>query len=158
MSERNEIKTTGLSYEQMQELLLKVVEAANKPNWLEQRKIDEETSRIRRRELLAVELGRAEEESRWRRQNSCTHSRHAQTGEGVPRGTGVWTTSGQVNSDDSISLICMRCATHWLFQASHQEREYAHNAGLLGFPPPPIARCLNKADFVQRPQPKEVMQ
>lgn len=143
-----------LTYEQLQDMLKTVLAEAGKLNPLEQKKMNAELERERRREVLSVELGRAEEESRWRRQNSCSHSRHASTGMGVTRGTGIWTTCGQTHGDDSISLICMRCATLWHFKATSEEREYANNAGLLGFEPPPIERCLNANDFASRPRPR----
>lgn len=149
--------TVTMTFDQVQDLLRTVLAEANKPNALEQKRLDEELAKDKRRAALAVELGRAEEEARWRRQNSCTHSRHATTGESVPKGTGVWTTCGQTHGDDSISLICMRCATLWHFQATANERDYANNAGLLGFMPPPLERCLNRADFVTRPQPREAV-
>jgi hypothetical protein len=154
MAENKPQTTVSLSYEQLQELLQSVIASASKLNPLEQKKMDEELERDRRRAVLAVELGRAEEEARWRRQNSCSHSRHASTGAGVTRGTGIWTTCGQTHGDDSISLICMRCATLWHFKATPEEREYANNAGLLGFEPPAIERCLNKNDFASRPRPR----
>lgn len=144
----------SLTYEQLQELLKTVVAEANKPNALEAKQLAQELEKDRRRQQLSVELGRAEEEARWRRQNSCTHCRHQTTGESVQKGTGVWTTCGQSHGDDSISLICMRCATLWHFKGTANEREYANNAGLLGFQPPPIERCLNKDDFATRPLPR----
>ena len=150
----NKSQVTGFTYEQVQELLRVAIAEASKLNPIEQKRLDEEIERDRRRKQLSIELGRVEEESRWRRQNSCTHSRHNTTGESVPRGMGTWTTCGQTHSDDTISLICMRCATLWHFQATPRERELANGAGLLGFAPPPIERCLNKNDFASRPAPR----
>lgn len=155
MAENKQI--SGLTYEQLQELLTTVLASANKLNPLEEKQLKEEIQREERRKMLSIELGRAEEEARWRRQNSCTHCADSKTGEPVARGTGISTTSGQLHGDGSISLICMRCATHWHFMPTRDEFEYANNAGLLHFRPPAIERCLNRQDFIQRPAPKEAV-
>ena len=152
MSNNNSMNIT---HEQLQEILRTAIAEATKPNWLEQKKMDEEMERDRRRTILAVELGRAQEEKLWREQNLCTHCRNEKTGEAVKRGTGVWCTSGQAHTNDVASLICQRCATLWQFKVTPEEREYIINGpGLMGFAPPPIDRCLNKENFVKRPEPR----
>ena len=142
-----------LTKDQFQQL----VDAIGHPkmNPLEQKKFDEEEKREKRRALLSVELGKAEAESRYRKQTGCSHSRDPRTGNAVPRGMGEWTTGGQPHGDDTITLSCLRCGTQWTWKASPQEREYANNAGLLGFAPPPIDRCLNKADFMPPVAPSQ---
>jgi hypothetical protein len=157
MSERNpeqKQNTVSLTHEQLQDLMRVMLQEANKPNWLEQKQLDAEIEKDRRRSVLAIELGRVEEEAKWRRQHSCTHTRDEKSGNAAPRGKGVFTTSGQIHSDDVITLICMRCATTWRWKASPEEREYVNNAGLLHFAPPPVEHCLNKSDFVERPKPR----
>jgi hypothetical protein len=144
-------KTVSLSYEQLQALLSAVLKEANKPNALEQKQIDAEMEREKRRALLAVELGKAEEQARWRRQNSCSHSAHEKTGESVPYGKGKWTTGGQMHTDGTASLICQRCATIWRWKATPDEQEFIINGpGLLGCAPPEIERCVNRDEFVLR--------
>lgn len=145
-------KDYNLSATDLQRIIESAVKAAVAPNALEAKQMQEALERDRRRTLLAVELGRVEEEARWRRQNSCTHSADAKTGEPVTKGTGRWTTSGQVHGDDSASLICQRCSTLWKFVPTREEREFILNGpGLLGYAPPPIERCINKDDFMMRP-------
>ena len=134
-----------LSKEQFQDLLAAI--SNPKMNPLEQKKFEEEEKKEKRRALLAVELGTAEAQSRYRKAMGCSHSRDGRTGNAVPRGTGEWTTGGQVHGNDTITLSCLRCGTRWTWAATPQEREYANNAGLLGFTPPPIERCINKDDF-----------
>jgi hypothetical protein len=142
-----------MSKEQFQELLTALANPRMNP--LEQKKYDEEAKRDKRRAALAIELGRSEAENRWRRQNSCSHSRDSRTGQAVTRGSGEWTTGGQVHGDDTISLGCLRCGTVWHWKGSPQERDYALNAGLLGFAPPPVERCLNKEDFAPPVAPSQ---
>src|SRR5215471_4346215 len=122
---------------QLQDILTAALKAANQPNALEAKHIAEEAERERRRQNLAIELARVEEEARWRKQNSCTHSVNEKTGEPVPRGTGKYVTSGQMHGDDSCSLICQRCAQVFRFMPTREEREFIQNGpGLLGYPPP----------------------
>src|SRR5215471_11720067 len=94
---------------QLQDIIEAAVKAATAPNALEQKRLEEEMERERRRSILSVELAKVEEEARWRRQNACSHSANSKTGESVPRGKGHWTTSGQMHGDDTASLICQRC-------------------------------------------------
>ena len=146
--------SVSMTKTELQQILTAAIMAANQPNPLEKQQMEEQAERERRRQLLAVELGKAEEAARWHRQNSCTHSRSATTGVAVERGTGVYTTSGQQHSDGSVSLVCMRCATIWRFMPNSREDQFLKDGGeLLGFPPPPIGRLLNRDDFVVRPVP-----
>ena len=135
-----------LTQEQFQSL----IEAIGSPkmNPLEQKKYDEEAKKEKRRAMLAIELGKTEAESRYRKQMGCSHSRDSRTGNAVPRGTGEWTTGGQLHSNDTASLSCLRCGTSWIFPTTAQEREYINNAGMLGMSPPPVDRCINKEDFM----------
>lgn len=133
-----------------------ILRAATAPNALEQKKLDEEMEREKRRARLSVELARVEEEARWRRQNSCSHSCNEKTGASVAKGTGRWITGGQVHGDGNASLICQRCATIWRFKPTPEELDYINNSegGLMGYAPPPIERCINRDDFVtRRPAP-----
>jgi hypothetical protein len=142
----------SLTASQLKDIIETAVRAASAPNALEQKRLDEELDREKRRSILSVQLGKIEEEARWRKQNSCSHSCNDKTGESVPRGTGRWTTGGQIHGNGVATLICQRCATTWQFTPSHQEAEYINNGpGLLGYAPPPLERCLNRDDFATRP-------
>lgn len=140
-----------------QEQFAQLLEAIGSPkmNPLEQKKYDEEAKKEKRRTMLSVELGKVEAEARYRRQAGCSHSRDPRTGAPVVRGSGEWTTGGQCHGDDTITLSCLRCGTQWTWKGSPQEREYANQAGLLGFAPPPVERCINKADFAPPPAPTQ---
>jgi hypothetical protein len=157
MAEGNKQATVTLTSEQLQELLLGMVREANKMNPLEEKKYQEDLAREKRRNLLAVELGRTEDEARWRRQHQCSHHRDGTSGEAVPRGKGVPTTSGQQHGDRSISLICMRCAMRWQFLPTAEEQQYLDNGGgLLNFPIPEMSRVINLNEFAAPPKPREV--
>ena len=152
-------KEISLTPSQLQDIIKSAVTSAIKANSamnpLEQKKFDEQMEIERRKTQAAIELARIDEESRWRKQNSCSHSCHDKTGESVARGTGRWTTSGQMHGDGTCTLICVRCATAWHYQPTRDESEYILNGpGLLGYAPPPLERCLNKNDFATRPAPR----
>lgn len=157
MADKSHENVVSLTKTELQELLTTVLRQAQSLNPLDQKRLDEEIEREKRRTLLAIELARTEEEAHWRRQNSCTHSAHEKTGEAVPKGMGKWTTGGQMHGDESATLICQRCATAWRFKPTREEREYILNGpGLLGYPPPNMDRLLNRDDFAARP-PAHVM-
>lgn len=142
-----------ISDDRLAKILEAAIRAAKAPNPLEQKAIDEAIEKDKRRTLLSIELGKAEEESRWRKQNSCSHSRDEKTGLGVARGKGQWTTGGQLHSSNrTASLHCLRCGTAWIWPVTFQEWEHYEQQGMLGMAPPPIEKCLNKDDFVERPQ------
>jgi hypothetical protein len=133
-----------MSKEQLQELLSTAVrsgvsgamEHLAKMNPLEQRKFDEEAAKDRRRDMLGVELGRAEEENTRRKQNGCTHSVDRQTGEPVARGTGKWITGGQAYQDGTASLLCLRCQRTWRFRPTPEQYSSIVQTGMYGFAPP----------------------
>jgi hypothetical protein len=141
-----------MTLSQLKDIIESAVRAATAPNPLEQKALDEALQTEKRRAMLAVELGRAEEQGRWLKQNSCSHSRDKNTGEAVRKGTGVWTTGGQMHGDGAASLVCQRCATTWRFRPTPAELEYIQNSssGLMGFAPPDLDRCINRDDFVLR--------
>lgn len=157
---------TPMSRDDLQSALMKLIEMNTKLtealanpriNPMEQKKYEEELKKEKRRALLAVELGRAEAQARWNKQNGCSHCRYPAgsgklAGHACPRGQGEWCTGGQVHGDDTASLICTRCGTLWRFQASPQEREYIRETGGTGMVPPPIDRCLNREDFAAPPE------
>src|SRR5438552_1230445 len=135
---RKPMPTVELSPDQLQQLLVKAVAAgvaeATKMNPLEEKRYKEELEREERRNKLAVELGKAEEEALRKKRDACSHSRDKE-GNGVSRGQGIWTTQGQIHGNECITLICMRCATTWTWKGTMAERDAANNSahGLLGW-------------------------
>lgn len=159
-----------MSKEQLQELLSTAVrsgvsgamEHLTRMNPIEQRKFDDETAKDRRRDMLGVELGKAEEESTRRKQNGCTHSVDRQTGEPVARGTGKWITGGQAYQDGTASLLCLRCNRTWRFRPSSEQYAAIVQVGMYGFAPPdlesticngclePIQKCRCADDYLKQ--------
>lgn len=138
MSDKESITLTK---EQFQDLLTTL---QSKPmNPLEQKKFEEEMEREKRRNLMQTESARIEMEKQRSRKFGCTHSRD-KDGNAAPRGQGTWTTQGQVHGDDTITLICLRCAFEWHFKGTSYERDAAVNAahGLLGMAPPEDSRLI----------------
>ena len=151
VSEQPKTVGTTFTYEQVQELL-KI--AANKMNPLEQRKLDEELARDRRRRIMETVYAQAEEQARWNKQQGCTHYRDDK-GNAAPRGTGTPTTGGQLHSNETATLLCTRCGTEWHWKTTPQERDYFNSVGMMSLQPPPVERCLNKDSFVTSP-PKPI--
>jgi hypothetical protein len=143
-----------MSYSELQNLLRTLLAEANKPNALEQKQLEEEAERSRRRHIRALEEGYEDSKKRWNQQHNCTHRFYgmgeAEGGNMAPKDRGQWKTGGQVHASGDITLLCLRCNTTWRWKGSPQEIEYVNNSahGLLGFAPPPIERCLNKDEFV----------
>ena len=141
---------TGISKEQLQTIMAmftEAVKAARAPNVLEEKQLKEEMEREKRKALLAVEVGKVEEEKIRRRKHGCSHQRfpqgHKQAGWDAPKGAGgEWCTSGQMNSDGTALTICQRCAWSWKWKPNYQESEYINNVGLLGFAPPAPERII----------------
>jgi len=144
--------TIEMTPEQLQELLAravgaavdKAVAAAKAMNPLEQKRYNEEVDMETRKAALREAVSRDKERTRNARRN-CTHSRD-NIGKYVAKGTGVWTTSGQLHADDTISLLCLRCQMTWVFKSAPWERELFHTGehGLLGLTPPADDRLLNR--------------
>ncbi len=138
-----------ISHEQLQKLMTAAIAAGRAPGVLEQQEIEKKVGMEKRRAALGLELGYAEESRRYNQQNNCSHSRDKASGQEVAKGSGAWMTSGQVLSDGNLFLLCLRCQTSWRWVGTHAEMDYASNAGLLGYPPPDIQRCINKQDFLR---------
>lgn len=141
----------NITHEQLQVLLREAVAGASRLNPLEQKKLNEEIEREKRRNLSGALIGYEDEKNRWNKQHSCTHSRHEQTGNAVPKGTGQYTTGGQAVGRDKAILVCLRCSAEWIWMPTPNERDYIEQHGLLGFAPPPVERCLNKDQFMTEP-------
>lgn len=137
---------TTISKADLQAILESVVRAARAPSALEEKKMNDEIERERRRTLLMVELGKAEEQKLNNRKNGCSHSRAPQgaknAGQAVTRGTGEWTTGGQLTGRDLATLVCSRCGWMWQFKPTPAELDYIESNGMLGMTPPPAERIV----------------
>lgn len=138
-----------LTPNQIKEIIAAAIEASHKPDPLREREIQESLEREKRRALLQVELGKAEEETNRRKKFGCTHSRKPQNagkyaGYAAAKGEGEWTTGGQfLGEDEDIAcLICTRCSYTWQFRPTSQERQFLRNDGFLGFAPPSAERII----------------
>jgi hypothetical protein len=146
-------KVVQLSEEQLTRLLTAAVKAAQTPNVLEQKEIEKAIEADKRRTLMAVEMGKAEEEHMRRRKEGCSHSRYPMSmgklgGNPCQRGTGEWTTGGQLCGRNPQTgapralLICQRCAWTWQWEPNVQELDHIQETGLLGFAPPAKERLI----------------
>lgn len=130
----------------MATVIKSAVAEATRMNPLEEKKYKEALEAEARKTKMVAELGRIEEQAQKDKKNRCSHTRDKE-GNPVAKGTGVWTTQGQVHGNDTITLVCLRCGNSWHWQATAQERDFAQNGahGLLGFPPPEEERLLKTA-------------
>jgi hypothetical protein len=144
---------TTFTQTQVQELLaqqMKMMESVigklTALNPIEQKKLDEDLKKENRRNLLAIELGKAEEARIKRLRDGCSHMRDPRTGDGVARGSmyGEWCTSGQVYQNGLAMLLCQRCAWSWIFKPAPEAYSVMLQNGLLKMPPPPdeITYCM----------------
>ena len=141
-----------ISKEELQQILATAVGAAvaevKKMNPLEEEKFHKEMELKKRRNRMQVEFAKIEEEAARRKKFGCTHSRypsgHRLAGNMCPRGQGEWMTSGQVNSKGIASMICVRCASVWLFKVNTEEMQNIIDGGLAGVAPPEESVCLHQ--------------
>lgn len=133
-----------MSPAQLQQILEAVLAKANQLNPLEQKRYDEEMAKQRRRDLLAVEIGRAEQQATLARRNACSHMRDGKTGDSVPRGwpTGEWTTGGQAYQNGLAMMFCSRCQSQWWFKPTPEYHAAILQNGLRSSAPPPDDQCI----------------
>lgn len=140
--------TIELTPQALQELLRtaisEAVSQATKLNPIEQRKLDEEMEKDRRKNAMMRQLGQIEEESMRRKRDGCTHKRYPATmgklsGHSAPANAlgAEWCTSGQAYQDGTAMIICMRCSSTWLFRPDASYYSAILQNGLLGEAPPP---------------------
>src|SRR5579859_4443234 len=86
--------TLNISKEDLKELLMSVMSASRQMNPLEEKKYNEELEKERRKALLVKQLGEDEERQMAAKRNGCSHCVDKDTGQPVPRGTGLWCTQG----------------------------------------------------------------
>ena len=139
---------TTFTYEQVQKLLESVVAKTQQLNPLEQKQYNETLELEKRKARAMVHFAKAEELARQRKLNGCTHSRypngHKLAGHPCKKGTGEWTTAGQVHGHGIASMICLRCSNIWIFRASLEEMQAIVDGALAGAAPPEEERCLTE--------------
>jgi len=136
-----------LTFEQLKELL---AAAQSKPNVLEQKAIDTEIQKERKRDLARVELAKIETDALRRKKEGCTHCRWPmsagkQAGMSAPRGQGEWCTSGQLHDRNLATMICVRCSYTWQFRPTDSEFEYISQNGMLSLAPPDESRVIRES-------------
>jgi len=138
----------SISPEDLQALLRtaisEAVMQATKLNPIEQRKLDDELAKDRRRNEMMRQLGKIEEETARRKRDGCSHMRYPAgagklAGHGAPRGAlgAEWVTGGQAYQDGTAMIICLRCSSTWLFKPDPNYYNAIVQNGMLGEAPPP---------------------
>ncbi len=142
-------QVTGITPEQLQEILATVIKEAKSLNPLEQKKFDEDMKQERRRAKMVASLGRAEEEAQRAKRDRCSHMRYGanmgkNSGLSAPKGAmgAEWCTSGQAYQDGTALIICERCSTTWRFKPTAEFYSVIVQNGLLGEAPPPPEMTL----------------
>jgi hypothetical protein len=153
----DEIK--GLTKDDLKDLITAAttaaVAAAMRPNAKEQKEIDDQIAADKRKSLMMVEMGKAEQEAMDRKKYGCSHSRHPMSagklgGHNCRKGTGEWTTGGQFcgkNPKTGVPyayLVCTRCSFGWKWEPNVQELEYLQENGFMGLEPPEESRLLKE--------------
>ena len=138
-----------MTKEDLQSILEAILAKSNQLNPLEQKKFDEEMAKQRRRDLLAVEVGRAEQEAQDRKKNACSHMRYPATagklsGQSAPKGTpgAEFTTGGQAYQNGLAMQFCTRCQTQWWFKPTQDYYTVIMQEGLSQTAPPPEDQCM----------------
>jgi len=137
----------SLTFEQLKELL---ASAQKQPNVIEQKRIDEEIEKERKRDLAQAQLAKIEQEAMEEKKRRCSHTRYpmamgARGGHLAPKGQGEWITSGQCHSPKLATLICMRCSYTWNFEPTTAEFEQITQSGMIGWAPPDQSRILSES-------------
>jgi hypothetical protein len=148
----------SITPEQLQELLKTAIAEAVKLNPIEQRKLDEDLQRERKRNQMMIQLGKIEEEAARRKRDGCSHMRHPAgsgklSGQSAPRGSlgAEWCTGGQAYQDGTAMIICLRCSSTWLFRPDSNYYNAILQNGLLGEAPPSEALTMCPGCFELKP-------
>lgn len=148
-----------LTPKQLQDLLKTAITEATKLNPIEERKLNEELERERKRSMMMVQLGKIEEEAARRKREGCSHMRYPAgagrlAGMGAPRGAmgAEWCTGGQAYQDGTAMVICLRCSSTWLFRPDPNYYTAILQNGLLGEAPPPPELTLCSGCFELMPK------
>ncbi len=150
--------TVEMSPEQLQRILEAVIAKTQQLNPLEQRTYDEQIAKERRRDLLAVQIGKAEEEAQRRKRDSCSHLRFPATagknsGMMAPKGTSgaEWTTGGQAYQNGLAMLFCSRCHSEWWFKPTQDYYTFIVQNGMDGIQPPDDAHTYCIGCYEEKP-------
>lgn len=152
----------SISPEDLQQLLktaiAEAVGQATKLNPIEQRKLDEELAKDRRRSMMMIQLGKIEEESARQKRDGCSHMRYPAgagklAGHSAPRGAlgAEWCTGGQAYQDGTAMIICLRCSSTWLFRPDSNYYNAILQNGLGGEGPPPENVTICPSCFELKP-------
>lgn len=134
-----------LTKDQFADLMDRVAALANpRMNPLEQRKLNEEIEREKRRDQVQIESAKTETLKAKARKDGCSHCRWPassgkKAGHAAPRGTGEWVTQAQFHEQNgTIDLMCQRCQWIWRWKATPEEVSFLkdNDGGMAGFPPP----------------------
>jgi hypothetical protein len=153
----------SITPEQLQNLLRtaigEAVSQATKLNPIQQRQLDEELAKDRRRTEMMRQLGRIEEEAARRKKEACSHMRYPATmgklsGHGAPRGAlgAEWCTGGQAYQNGTAMIICLRCSDTWLFRPDPNYYNAIVQNGMLGEAPPPDSLTMCPGCMELKPQ------
>ena len=157
---------TTMSYAQVQELLkqqndsmIAAFKEMSKLNPLDQRKYDEMIAKEKRRDLLAVQLGKAEEEAARRRKDGCSHLRYPATagklsGHMAPHGYpgAEYRTGGQVYQNGLAMMLCLHCGSSWWFRPTPEYYAVLAQNGLDNTAPPPEKDCICIGCYEPKPK------
>lgn len=154
--------TISISPEDLQALLrtaiAEAVGQATKLNPIEQRRLDEELQKDRRRNMMMIQLGKIEEESARQKRDGCSHMRYPAgagklAGHSAPRGAlgAEWVTGGQAYQDGTAMIICLRCSSTWLFRPDSNYYNAILQNGLLGEAPPAENHTICPGCFILKP-------
>jgi hypothetical protein len=148
-----------MSPEQLQKILEAVVAKVTRMNPLEQKRYDEELAKERRRDELAVTLGRAEMEGQRAKRDNCSHKRYpagsgAKSGETAPKGetNSEWCTFGQAYQNGLAMMHCSRCHSEWWFQPTQEYYGWILQNGLRQQAPPPEKDCICIGCYHPKPE------
>lgn len=162
MAQSDRVNTISLTPEDLQNLLKtaigEAVAQATRLNPLEQRKLDEELAKDRRKTAMIKQLGEIEERSMREKRDRCSHMRFPagsgkNSGQSAPRGAlgAEWCTGGQAYQDGTAMIICLRCSDTWLFRPDASYYNAIIQNGLLGETPPPMELTICPGCFELKP-------
>ena len=140
----------NMSPEDLQRILEAVISKVQQLNPLEQRAYDEMVAKERRRDLLAVEVGRAEMAAQRAKREGCSHKRYNATsgklsGQSAPKdavGNTEWCTGGQAYQNGLAMIFCSRCHSDWWFKPTQDYYTFIMQNGLEGIQPPPDSESI----------------
>lgn len=143
MAQPNDVAVTGITPEQLQQILAAVIAETKKLNPMEQQQLDDMLKAQARKDKMMIALAKAEEQAQWTKRNGCSHKRypksHDLAGHSAPKDElmAEWCTGGQAYQDGTAVLVCTRCSTVWRFRPTPDYYTQIVQNGLRGQAPPP---------------------